>query len=409
MTYKSAVIKRRIESVLIYPFLLLGKIMAPFFRLKSKHQLFIFCPSADIGGSIHVNADLCACFADKSPLVIFSKKPKNNEFLHLFNIEGVTTIDLHKYVDNKLYHFVNIMFRSIVGSWINRTEHPVVVGGESLYFYKVLPHIKKDAMRADICHLNTWFNYSQAFVSEMDARIFSTPQLKRDAEEWYRVNNVPSQCLQWLHFIDNKVDIPERNESVNETLQVVFIGRGAPQKRVHIIASIAEKMNAINANVHFSFVGDVEKIIDTNGYPYATFYGNIKDKTKMDAIYRTSDVLLLTSAYEGLPIAVMEMMAYGKVIVSTAVGGIPDYITTGKNGFLLANNPDESKIIEEGLSVLTRLANNRTLLREVGRQSRLYAEEHFSGKVFCKNYSDVLFKKSETKQRPAQENYHTPS
>ena len=71
----------------------------------------------------------------------------------------------------------------------------MVIGGESLFFYKVLPHIKKSATRADICHLNTWFNYSQAFIKDMDARIFSTPQLKRDAEELYQKNNLPIRIL----------------------------------------------------------------------------------------------------------------------------------------------------------------------------------------------------------------------
>ena len=55
------------------------------------------------------------------------------------------------------------------------------------------------------------------------------------------------------------------------------------------------------------------------------------------------------------------------------------------------NNPDENKIIEEGISVLNNLANNKVLLEEVGEKSRIYAEEHFSGKVFCENYSKVLF------------------
>ena len=45
-------------------------------------------------------------------------------------------------------------------------------------------------------------------------------------------------------------------------------------------------------NIHFSFVGDVDKIINPADYPYATFYGNIKDKNKMEDIYRSSDVLL---------------------------------------------------------------------------------------------------------------------
>ncbi|HSV10703.1 MAG TPA: hypothetical protein VLI68_08040, partial [Hanamia sp.] len=166
MTYRTAIVKRNIEAVLMYPFVLLGKIMSPFFPLKTEHRIFIFCPSADIGGSIQVNIDLCSCFANQSPLVIFSKKPKNNEFLSLFNIKGVSTIDLHQHIDNKLYHFINFFYRGIISSWINKVENPIVLGGESLFFYKVLPHVKKDAKRIDICHLNTWFDYSQAFIKD---------------------------------------------------------------------------------------------------------------------------------------------------------------------------------------------------------------------------------------------------
>ena len=391
MTYRTAIVKRNIEAVLMYPFVLLGKIMSPFFPLKTEHRIFIFCPSADIGGSIQVNIDLCSCFANQSPLVIFSKKPKNNEFLSLFNIKGVSTIDLHQHIDNKLYHFINFFYRGIISSWINKVENPIVLGGESLFFYKVLPHLKKDAKRIDICHLNTWFDYSQAFIKDLDARIFSTPKLKREMEELYRKNNLPPQYYSRLHFINNKVNIPLHSKKINETLQVVFIGRGAPQKRVHIIAAIAKKMYKMKMSPHFSFVGDVEKIIDPADYPYCTFYGNVKDKNKMQQIYNHSDILLLTSANEGLPMAVMEMMAYGKVVVSTAVGGIPDYITHGENGFLIENYRDENKIIEEGILILTNLLNNKVLLEQVSKKSRLYAEEHFSGKAFCENYSKVLF------------------
>jgi L-malate glycosyltransferase len=390
VNYKTAIIKRNIEAVFIFPFVWSGKILSSFFSLKTHHEVFIFSPSADIGGSVKVNYDLCSCLADKSPLVIFSKKPKNNEFLEQFNITGVRTIDLHRYVDNKWYHFVNLFYRGVIASWINKVENPIIIGGESLFFYKVLPHIKKNARRADICHLNTWFNYTQQFIKDLDVRIFSTAKLKRDAEALYKKNNLPAVYYSRLNFIDNKVNIPGRFQNINSTLSVVFIGRGAPQKRVHIIAAIAKKLYEMKANIHFSFVGDVEKIINPADYSYATFYGNIKDRNKMEEIYKTSDVLLLTSAYEGLPIAVMEMMAHGKVVVSTAVDGIPDYITNGENGFLLEDNIDENKIIEEAIFVLQNLANNKTLLQEVGENSRLYAEKHFSGKTFCEKYRSVL-------------------
>ncbi len=390
MTYKTAILKRNVEAALTYPFVVLGKIMSPFFSLRTKHRVFIFCPSADIGGSIQVNVDLCYCLVDKKPLVIFSKKPKNKEFQSQFDLSGAKTIDLHKYVDNKVFHFVNFFYRGVISSWINKVENPVVIGGESLFFYKVLPHVKKNAMRADICHLNTWFNYSQAFVKDLDARIFSTPTLKRQMEALYNENNIGLKYYERLHFIDNKVNIPEPSIKMNEELLVVFIGRGALQKRVHIIAAIAKQMHDMKMNIHFSFVGDVEKIISPADYPFCTFYGNIKDKNKMEEIYRNNDVLLLTSSNEGLPIAVMEMMAFGKVVVSTAVGGIPDYITTGENGFLLENNSDENKIVEEGIEALNKLSSNKSMLHAVGKNSRLYAEKHFSGKVFCENYRKVL-------------------
>ena len=375
----------------MYPFVLLGKIMSPFFKLKKQHRIFIFCPSADIGGSIQVNIDLCSCFADQLPLVIFSKKPKNNEFLPLFNIKGVSTIDLHRYVDHKWYHFVNFFYRGVISSWINKVENPVVLGGESLFFYKVLPHIKEEAKRVDVCHLSTWFNYTQAFIKNLDARIFSTAKLQRDAEELYKKNNLPPEYFSRLYFIDNKVNLPDRSQIINQTLEVVFIGRGAPQKRVPIIAAIAKRMNEMKANIHFSFVGDVEKVIDTVDYPYCTFYGNVKDRNKIEEIYKTSDILLLTSAYEGLPIAVMEMMAYGKVVISTAVDAIPDYIVNGENGFLIENYVDENKIIDEGIMTLNNLVNNKTLLKEVGEKSRQYAEKHFSGEAFCEKYGRILF------------------
>lgn len=389
MTYRTAVLKRNAELALMFPFVLLGKLAGRLFPLKTRHTIFLFFPSADIGGSVKVNADILNCIKEHKPLIIFSKKPKNNQFRHLFEMEGVRILDLHRYIDNKWFHFINIFFRGVLAANINREENPVVFGGEGLYFYKVIPHLKNSVRKVELCHLNTWFNFSQAFIKYIDCRIFSTPKIKRDVELQYRENNIPQAYFEKLFFIDNKITIPPRQEIKNPVLEVIFVGRGAPQKRVHLIAAIAKKMHEQGSPVHFSFVGDVEDIVPEQTHPYCKFYGNVKDEQALHTIYQQSDVLLLTSAYEGLPLAIMEMMARGKVVLSTAVDGIPDYITHKENGLLITETL-ESAIIEAGVKLLDLLIADPALRQTIGENSYQFAVNHFGGEVFCSSYQKIL-------------------
>jgi glycosyltransferase involved in cell wall biosynthesis len=389
MTYKAAVRKRNIELVIMFPFVVFGKLAGTLFPLKPQRNIFLFFPSSDLGGSIKVNADITECIKDKMPVIIFSKKPKNNQFRSLFEMEGVRIIDLHKYIDYKIYHFVNFFFRGVLAAWINKSERPVVFGGESLFFYKMLPHVKKSAKKIELCHLNTWINYSLAFAKYIDLRIFSTPKIKRDVEDIYNRNHLPRSYFDKLVFIDNKVDIPSIKETEHDILQVLYVGRGAPQKRVHLIAEIARQMHQAGERIQFSFVGDVENIIPADVREYVTLYGNVGNVKELHEIYMNSDVLILTSAYEGLPIVIMDMMARGKIVISTAVDGIPDYITHMENGLLITEK-EETKIIQQGAELLKLLLTNAELKREMGRKSYHYAVKHFSGETFCQSYRKIL-------------------
>lgn len=394
MTYQQAIFKFRLESIVVLPLVWLGKMLGHLKPLKKKHGAFLFFSSADLGGAPKVNAQIAETIKELNPLIIFSKTPRNNGFAKLFDIDGVEILDLHKKIDNKYLHFINIIYRGVIATWINKSGTPVVFGGECIYFYKIIPHIKKRVPAIELCHLNTWFNYTQTFIKRIDKRIFSTRDVMRQLMEQYKKEGIREEYYNRIHFIDNYVDIPPRRHNNNTILQVLYVGRGAPQKRVPLIAAIAEKMHKAKDPVHFSFVGDVEKVIPVDDYPFCTFYGNITDIQKLRDIYHQSDCLILTSAYEGLPLVVMEMMARGKVVVSTNVDGIPDYITHKKNGLLITEK-EESKIIDQGAALLSWLIHHPEDRKEIEQNAYEYTLLHFSKDVFESAYRKIFFEHSE--------------
>lgn len=389
MTYKKAKQKLLLERIGMAPFVWLGKCVGYLFPLKADHNYFLFFPNADIGGSPKVNADITELLQNQRPLIVFSKKALNNQYLERYQKTGVRMLDLHRYIDNKLFHFVNFFYRGLLAAWINQQKNPVVFGGESIFFYKVIPHLRKDIRCVELTHVDVWLNYTIGFVDRIDARIFSTRKGMQKVMEQYQQNNLAETYTKKLHFIDNAVNIPALQSTQNESLEIFFIGRGAAQKRVHLLAAIATELHQRHLPVHFNFVGDVEKIIDPASLPFCSFYGIVKEEEKMQAIYEKADVLILTSAFEGLPVVIMQMMAYGKVVLSTAVSGIPDYIFHQQNG-LLIHATEETAIVEEAIQLIQRLIQEPDLRKKLGKAARQDAIRQFSRDSFKAQYLAVL-------------------
>ena len=389
MTYHAAIKKLSLERMGMAPFVWMGKLAGLLFPLKTKHNVFLFFPNADIGGAPKVNADITELLKNDNPIIIFSKKGQNNLYRERYEKTGVKIIDLHPYIDNKLFHFINFFFRGLLAAWINQQDNPVVFGGESIFFYKVIPHIRKDIRCVELTHVDRWMPYTIGFIDRIDARVFSTKKGMENVKQQYIQNQLPEHYSERLFFIDNAVDIPEAINTVNEKMEVFFIGRGSAQKRIHLVAAIAKAIHQKGLPVHFNFVGDVDKMIDPLLYPFCSFYGTITDEKTMNEIYRKADVLLLTSSFEGLPVVIMQMMAYGKLVISTAVSGIPDYIFHQQNGLLLYAKEEEG-IIAEGIQQIEWLLNEPTKRAALGIQARKDAISQFSRQSFERNYRRIL-------------------
>jgi glycosyltransferase involved in cell wall biosynthesis len=77
-------------------------------------------------------------------------------------------------------------------------------------------------------------------------------------------------------------------------------------------------------------------------------------------LFRAADCALLVSAWENMPHTVLEALAVGTPVISTAVGGVPEVVTDGENGLLVA--PGSVSALAEALR---RVAGDQTLLERL--------------------------------------------
>jgi len=97
-----------------------------------------------------------------------------------------------------------------------------------------------------------------------------------------------------------------------------------------------------------------------------------------------ADAFLLTSVSEGIPVTILEAMAAGVPVVSTAVGGVPELIEHGKTG-LLAPAGDAASLSES----LVRLAGDDDLRRRLAAAAHQRAIARFSEAQMIGHYDRI--------------------
>ncbi len=112
---------------------------------------------------------------------------------------------------------------------------------------------------------------------------------------------------------------------------------------------------------------------------HVTMLGQRRDVADLLA---AADAFLLTSVSEGIPVTIIEAMATGLPVVSTAVGGVPELISHGESG-LVAPAGDDAQLAE----ALVRLASDAGLRSQLAECARRRAVTRFSEDQMVDQYA----------------------
>jgi glycosyltransferase involved in cell wall biosynthesis len=95
---------------------------------------------------------------------------------------------------------------------------------------------------------------------------------------------------------------------------------------------------------------------------------------RLAELYRNAAFVVVPSEwYENAPMSVLESFAYGKPVIGTRIGGIPELITEGENGNLV-----EPGAKEQLRAAIQKLWNDRDAQRNMGQQARRLIETKFA-------------------------------
>ncbi|MFL5955228.1 MAG: glycosyltransferase [Gaiellaceae bacterium] len=155
----------------------------------------------------------------------------------------------------------------------------------------------------------------------------------------------------------------------NDRFVVGWIGRMTAIKRVPDVLLSFARLLDLGVDATLCLVGDgpdrdaVEELAKELGIAkHVLSLGYQRDVSPYYALF---DALVLPSANEGTPVVAIEALAAARPVVATRVGGVPDVVTEGEDGFL-AGVGDVDAIADR----LARLARDPALRTRMGERGR---------------------------------------
>jgi glycosyltransferase involved in cell wall biosynthesis len=170
-----------------------------------------------------------------------------------------------------------------------------------------------------------------------------------------------------------------------ERFVVGWVGRMTGVKRTGDVLQSVARLRENGIDAALLLVGDgpdrerVEQRASELGIIRHCFFLGYQED--VSGWYQAFDTLILPSANEGTPVVVIEALASGCPVVATSVGGVPDVVREGVDGFLVPAGDVEA--LAERLTRLAADPELRARMGEAGRESvpGRYAVERLVGDV----------------------------
>lgn len=192
---------------------------------------------------------------------------------------------------------------------------------------------------------------------------------------------IASKKIKVLH---NGIDIEEYRPNYCDDGYALYFGRLSKEKG---IKTLLKAHNALPGGLPLKIVGtgpladELQKL-----YPQAMFLGYRSGQELNDLIANSAFVVVPSEWYENCSMVVLEAMAFGKPIIGSDVGGIPEQIDDGKTGFLFKMG--NANQLAEKMQILSDNPDMRLIM---GKAAREKLEKQYSLQAHCDELLSIYY------------------
>jgi glycosyltransferase involved in cell wall biosynthesis len=168
-------------------------------------------------------------------------------------------------------------------------------------------------------------------------------------------------------------------------IYIAYVGRMTAIKRPDRLMDTAAEIKSRKLSVKFIVAGEgdlfeaTKKDAEARDLP-VRFLGWRKD---IGALFAASDIAILTSDNEGIPLTLIQAAQASLPIVATGVGSVSDIVVHEVNGYLVDSQP------EALADAIQKLAIDPVLRKIMGDAGRDRASRYFSLEKMCKDHTDL--------------------
>ena len=203
------------------------------------------------------------------------------------------------------------------------------------------------------------------------------------------------------NFIPFSISNHIKKESSN-TKKINFLFVGSIEERKGVIEIVKsfiklnESFNRDKININLDIVGgfqstdyenNLKNIISEKSNSINLNFNGVLNREQIRKMYLKSDVLIINSHSEGLPVVLLEALYYGLAIITTPVGAIPEILTNKKNCLFTS----DYRNINDLKKNMQSLFEDKKLLLELKSQNKILSE-NFSFKSFLNNFYELTNK-----------------